>query len=37
MKNNKYFTKWDSRSSIRSRPFKYVDFNINGYFSPPTK
>ncbi len=27
-----YQQKWESRSSVRSRPEKYIDFNLDGYF-----
>lgn len=31
---NKYQEVWESRSSIRSRPTKIIDFNDKGYFFP---
>lgn len=32
-----YQQKWDSRSSVRSRPEKYIDFSLEGYFFPSDK
>ncbi len=32
-----YQQKWDSRSSVRSRPEKCIDFNLEGYFFPSDK
>ncbi len=32
-----YQQKWESRSSVRSRPEKYIDFNLDGYFFPSDK
>lgn len=29
--------KWETRSSLRTRPRKVIDFNRPGYFSPPEK
>jgi NADH-quinone oxidoreductase subunit L len=35
--SKRYLEKWESRSSIRSRPKKYIDFNQEGYFFPEDK
>lgn len=35
--NNDYQEKWESRGSIRTRPRKFIDFNLNGYFFPEDK
>lgn len=35
--NNKYQDKWESRSSIRTRPRKFIDFNLEGNFFPENK
>lgn len=35
--SNVYQQKWVSRSSIRTRPEKYIDFNLEGYFFPSDK
>ena len=35
--NIKYREKWESRSSIRTRPRKCIDFNQDGYFFPEDK
>lgn len=32
-----YQNKWESRSSIRTRPRKHINFDQNGYFFPPDK
>lgn len=32
-----YQQKWEARSSVRTRPEKYIDFNLNGYFFPSDK
>lgn len=32
-----YQQRWDSRSSVRSRPEKYIDFSLEGYFFPSDK
>lgn len=32
-----YQQKWESRSSVRSRPDKYIDFKLDGYFFPSDK
>lgn len=34
---NKYQDKWENRSSIRTRPRKYIDFSKEGYFFPADK
>jgi hypothetical protein len=34
---NPYQEKWESRSSIRTRPRKEIDFNQKGFFFPPDK
>jgi len=34
---NSYQDRWESRSSIRTRPRKFIDFSLPGYFFPPEK
>lgn len=34
---NKYQERWEARSSVRSRPRKFIDFNKSGYFFPQDK
>jgi hypothetical protein len=34
---NLYQEKWETRSSVRTRPRKVIDFNQNGYFFPENK
>ncbi len=34
---NKYQDKWESRSSIRTRPRKFIDFSLTGNFFPHDK
>lgn len=36
-RKNIYQDKWESRSSIRTRPRKYIDFSLSGDFFPPDK
>lgn len=32
-----YRTRWELRSSVRTRPTKSIDFNVSGYFFPPER
>ena len=34
---SQYQQKWESRSSIRTRPRKAIDFSLSGYFYPIDK
>ncbi len=34
---NKYQERWEARSSVRSRPRKFIDFSLKGYFFPQDK
>jgi hypothetical protein len=37
LKMNSYQENWETRSSIRTRPRKCIDFKLSGYFFPETK